>query len=137
MLAIWHPFWYESDRSISEGEVGDFEFFELPPPYVKSEGLPVFWHSGRSAEPYHRVYREHLRILKIRHPELGQIQSIDTDDLDYKVTMTDGRVAMINAEEQPGTVYFLKPSRSEDSGSPFEAPLKVQDWTFYVETEKV
>jgi hypothetical protein len=136
MLIIWHPFWFERDRPISVGEVADFEFFELPPPYAKSDGLPVFSHGGFSTGPSQRVYKQHLRIVSIRHPELGQIHSIDTDGLDYTLKFVDGRVAMLNAEEKPGMLWFV--IRDAKSSDPLpEATLELTDWRFYVETELV
>jgi hypothetical protein len=89
MLARWHPFWYECDRPIRVGEVGEFEFFRTIPPYVKLRDFPVFFHHGWSSDVYQQTSKLRLRILAIDHPELGSIQSIETDGLDY--TLTDER----------------------------------------------
>jgi hypothetical protein len=133
MRAIWHPFWYERDLPINMGQVGDFEFFQSPPPYVKSDGFPVFWHDGWNTEPDKGVYTKHLRILSIRHPELGQVESIETEGLEYTIAMNDGRIAKLEAEEEPGTVYFVKPDGSIDA----ETSWKLNDWRFYVEADEI
>lgn len=129
MLAIWHAYWYERDRPIWVGQIDDFAFYVTPPPFVKSDGPPVFWHYDDHLESY----KQRLRILNIHHPELGQIQAIDTNGLDYTVTMKDGRMAKLEAEEQPGTVYLLKNNDPRD----YDTPWMLNDWRFYVEVEKL
>jgi hypothetical protein len=133
MRAIWYPYWYERDLPIHAGQIGEFEFFDAPPDYVKDDGLPVFWHDGHGPD---RTHKEHLRILSIYHPELGYIESIDTVGLEYTVTMIDGRVLKLEAEEAPGTVYFLKSGEACEDGEPIDTPWMLQDWRFYVEAEK-
>lgn len=72
--------------------------------------------------------------MSIRHPELGQIHSIDTSGLDYILKLVDGRVAMLNAEERPGMFWFVT-CDAKGSDPLCEATLELTDWRFYVETE--
>lgn len=119
--AIWFPFWYESDQSIAVGEVGDFDFFRDPPVGIESEGLPVFYHGNWHEECLHLYNRKRTRIVRIWHPVLGAIRSIDANDLDYTFTMIDGRVLKVEAEESPGLVY--------------SHPTPISDWRIFVEIE--
>jgi hypothetical protein len=121
--AIWFPFWYELDQSISVGEVRAFDFFKTPPERIANEGLPVFYH-GNWDEKCRRLYDTRtVRILGIRHSQLGAIRSIDTNDLDYQFVMEDGGVLQVNAEETPGVVYAVAEP--------------VVDWRVFVELESV
>jgi hypothetical protein len=119
--AIWYPFWYELDQSIAVGEVAELDFFKEPPANVVSDGLRVFYHGDWSERCRQLFDRQTKRVLRIRHPQLGMIQAIDAKGLDYKFTMLDGRVLMVEAEETPGVVYEHR------------APM--DDWRIFVEME--
>jgi len=43
-------------------------------------------------------------IRSITHPELGAIQSIDTNGLDYRISLALGDVVVLDAEEDAGTI---------------------------------
>ena len=47
----------------------------------------------------------YARVLDIEHPELGPLQRIDTDGLDYIFYPIEGAEVVVNAEEEPGAVY--------------------------------
>ena len=117
--AIWFPFWYELDQNIEVGQVNDFDFFEKPPNHLPHDDLPVFHHGGTGR---YRHVTARKRILSIHHPQLGDIRKIDTSGLEYTITMLDGRVLKVEAEETPGLIYEL-------------LPTKIDDWRIYVEME--
>lgn len=121
--AIWYPYWYELDQPIAVSEVADFDFFEEPPSYVAHEGRRVFYHGLWQPQLQLNLERRRMRVLSIRHPELGSIQSINTKGLDYTLIMSDGRVLKVEAEETPGLVY--------------EHQQKIADWRILVELEPV
>ena len=117
--AIWHPFWYELDQSLEVGCVNEFDFFRTPPDDLANEELPIFYCGNWNDK--HLYYSAKKRILKIHHPQIGDIQKIDARGLDYTVTLTDGTIRKVEAEETPGVVYDLhKP---------------VEDWRVFVEME--
>jgi len=121
MEAIWYPFWYECDQAIAVGQVAVFDFFKTPPDYVAHEGKRVFYHGSYGKDHQHLFEAIRLRILSVRHPQLGSIEAIDTKGLDYTFLMEDGRILEVNAEEEPGRV--------------FESPAPVDDWLIYVQAE--
>jgi hypothetical protein len=121
--AIWFPFWYECDQSIRVGQIGDFDFFKDVPEYIAHNGLHVFYHGDWSEKSLHLFDRRRVKILNMRHPELGSIYSINTTGLDYTFTMSDGRSQKVEAEETPGLVY--------------ERNRPIADWRIYVEIEPV
>lgn len=51
------------------------------------------------------AYEVKAEILKIIHPELGEIRGIITIGLDYLIYLSDGTVIIVNAEESPGKIY--------------------------------
>jgi len=118
MKAIWFPYWYALDQSIELGAENEFDFFKVPPDYVVSEGLTVFYHGDWSDRSRSLFERKKIRITAIRHPVLGDIKKIETDGLDYTMHLADGRVLKVEAEETPGVVYGLPP---------------IQDWRIFVE----
>jgi hypothetical protein len=119
--AIWYPIWHECDSPIHAGQVAEFDFFTTPPPYLLSGGKPVLFHLGWHEKEPNPLERKRLRILSLCHPQLGSIQSIETNDLDYTLTMSDNRIFVVNAEEKPGLI---------DDGE-----IQVEDWRIYVEAE--
>jgi hypothetical protein len=121
--AIWSPFWYELDQPLLLGEVASFDFFNTPPEYVRNDGLRVFYHGDWHERRMHLYTTELKRILDIRQPTLGSIQAIQTNGLDYRFTMLDGRTFCVNAEEAPGKVEGHVES--------------IDDWRIFVELESV
>jgi hypothetical protein len=124
---IWQPSWYECDQAIRVGQIAEFDFFKTPPPYVMNEGKRVFYHGryiyqGSYVEDQRYLFETiRLRIVSIRHPQLGSIESIDTEGLDYTFLMMDARIIKVNAEEEPGRIY--------------EYPVPIGDWRIYVQSE--
>jgi len=127
---IWFPFWYEMDQSISAGQVSDFDFFKEPPHYILHEGRRVFYHGDwrKQSKPLYET--EVKRILNIRHPKLGSIQSIDPKGLEYTFTMSDDRILKVEAEETPGVIYEI-----EDGRVFAKLEKQIDDWRVFVELE--
>lgn len=71
MIVKWEPYWYELDQCIV---VGDIDFF-----YLRKDNL--YFANGLNSECYEREVK--AEILKITHPELGDIRGIITIGLDY------------------------------------------------------
>lgn len=115
--ALWMPGWYELDQPIIVGETSRFWFFQNPPsdyPDVESFDF-VFFNQLSSAS---NCQVREARIVGISHPQLGEIQRIDTDGLDYIFCKADGSELIVNAEEDPGTVY--------------DVPVEVENWAINV-----
>ena len=93
MIVKWEPYWYELDQCIV---VGDIDFF-----YLRKDNL--YFANGLNSESYEREVK--AEILKITHPELGDIRGIITIGLDYSIYLSDGTVIIVNAEENPGEIY--------------------------------
>ena len=119
--AIWCPYWYELDQPIAVGEIRDLDFFKTPPDYVKNDGLRVFYHGDWQEKCRSLYVTEKWRITNIEHPVLGRIRQIETDNLDYRFTMSDGQVLLVEAEESPGVVHGW--------------PESMGDWRIFVEME--
>ena len=62
-------------------------------------------------------------IAAIEHRELGALQRIDTDGLDYIFYPVAGDEVVVNAEEAPG--------------SPYDKSLDIGDWTVVVHLEAI
>ena len=93
MIVKWEPYWYELDQCIV---VGDIDFF-----YLRKDNL--YFANGLNSESYEREVK--AEILKMTHPELGDIRGIITIGLDYCIYLSDGTVIIVNAEENPGETY--------------------------------
>ncbi len=117
--AIWYPSWYELDPTLEVGSVDEFHFFRVVPDHLANEDDPIFY--GDLWGDKHLYYSARKRILKIHHPQIGDIQKIYTRGLDYTITLTDGTILKVEAEETPGVVYDL--------------PEPVRDWRVFVEME--
>ena len=116
--ALWTPGWYELDQSLVVGQHQRFWFYTTPPIYsnVDIDVDLVFFNQLSSAAKNQVRY---ARILDIEHPELGPLQRVDTDGLDYIFYPIDGPEFVVNAEEEPGSIY------DNDTFS-------VDDWSVYV-----
>lgn len=93
MIVKWEPDWYELDQCIV---VGDIDFF-----YLRKDNL--YFANGLNPKLYECEVK--AEILKITHPELGNIRGIITIGLDYSIYLGDGTVMIVNAEENPGKIY--------------------------------
>lgn len=69
----WEPYWYELDQSIV---IGDIDLF-----YLTKDNC--YFSYGLSSENYECEVK--AEILKITHPELGDIKGIITIGLDYSI----------------------------------------------------
>ena len=119
--AIWFPHWSMQDQPIAVGQTEPFDFYLQPPPHIISQGLRVFYFLVSDKADATLFERRSLRIISIHHPVLGAIQQIDTGNLDYHLTMPDGRILAVEAEETPGLVYTH--------------PEPIADWRIYVKLE--
>lgn len=95
--------WYELSQSIAVGDSKEFYFFK--------EIEPLTFYCG--ILHLDRAVKNRCKIEEITHSELGRIKSINTEGLDYHITLEAGDEFTINAEEEPGTVYgFHHPPQS-------------------------
>jgi hypothetical protein len=119
--AIWYPFWYEMDIPIEVGQIDYFEFYLNAPEYVDAAGLPVFFNGDWRDTNLFQTFKK--KIISICHTELGNVQKIDTNGLDYTLTLADGTQIKVEAEESPG---FISDDRKP-----------IEDWRFWVNMESV
>ncbi|MBX3416312.1 MAG: hypothetical protein KF851_01815 [Pirellulaceae bacterium] len=102
ILAIWKPGWHRLDQTIEVGQLARFWFF----PRKDSEDLQPrlhFFNTTSSVET--PVEIRSARIVSITHPELGPLSRIEADWLDYTFHGVNGEEFLVNADEEPGTLY--------------------------------
>ena len=117
--AVWYPVWYELDQSLEVGRVDSFGFFRKAPDHISAGGRPVFYFGDWNDKQ--QYYFAKKRVLSIHHHQLGSIHKIDARGLDYTLTLSDGRVLKVEAEETPGLVY----GRHD----------RIEDWHVHVEPD--
>lgn len=100
--AIWKPGWHRLDQSIEVGQLARFWFFPVDHSRDLERRLR-FFNTTSSVETPSEVRL--ARIVAIRHPELGPLSRIDADWLDYTFVGADGQEYLVNADEEPGTLY--------------------------------
>jgi hypothetical protein len=108
MTVKWEADWYELDQCIV---VGDIDLF-----YLTKDNL--YFENGLSSSGKYE-YEVKAEILKITHPQLGEIRGIITIGLDYSIYLSDGTVIIVNAEEHPGEI--------------FNSQYAVSEWSFDVQ----
>ncbi len=113
MILTWTAAWYELDQTII---VGDKNLFYLP----SDENNHSFFNDLYQSNSF---IRKELRIERITHPILGDVQGIVTIGLDYTVYLADGTVLEVNAEENPGQIY--------------DSSIVIDNWTFDVEVTSI
>jgi len=121
--ALWTPGWYELDQTLTLGERQKFWFFQTPPDEcsVIAEDLDfVFYNQLDSTQ---NCIVRYARIAEMHHKELGDLLKVDTDGLDYIFASSNGEEIVVDAEEDPGTIYDSK--------------LKVADWSVLVKLVEV
>ena len=123
--ALWIPGWYELDQPITEGVYDRFWFYENPPIDLPSNDEDyqfdfVFFNQMTSSSNCQVRY---ARIKSIEHSELGPLQRIDTDGLDYIFYPKKGAEFVVNAEEEPGRLY--------------DGDTEIGDWSIYVELDEI
>jgi hypothetical protein len=109
VILTWRPYWYELDQTVI---VGDIDYFYLD----KDEKKFANDYSTSSVDKEVRG-----EIIKITHPELGELLGILTFGLSYKFFFTDGKFIRVDAEEKVGHIEYP----NDD--------IKVNDWVFEVE----
>lgn len=122
MIVKWEPGWYELDQSVV---VGDVDWF-----YLSNDCL-YFADALLSPEKHDCEVR--AEILKITHPELGDIRGIITIGLDYSIYLSDGNTLIVNAEESPGQIYDSQYIVSEWS---FNVQINIIEKTGLTATER-
>jgi hypothetical protein len=101
--ALWAPGWYELDQSLEVGQEGRFWFYQQPPadlPGVEDYDLVFFNHVCSAAPCQVRT----ARVVSIDHSELGSLERIDAQGLDYVFYPANDEAVLVNAEENPGTI---------------------------------
>lgn len=116
--ALWTPGWYELDQSLVVGQRQRFWFFQNPPSDSNRDEPIDFVFFNQMASSANSQVR-YARVLDIVHPELGPLQRVDTDGLDYIFYPVEGMEVVVNAEEDPGSIYD-------------EEDLKITDWSVTV-----
>jgi hypothetical protein len=122
-LATWIPSWYELDAPLRVGDEDDFYFWRNVPTHLCGSEALVFYNSLWRPED---VLVAHGTVVAIVHPELGSIHEVDTRGLDYTITLADGVLLKVDAEENPGLVYEFVNCVYVPS------PRKVTAWRFAV-----
>jgi hypothetical protein len=107
MKIQWKPAWYGLDQTIVAGDKAYF--------YLHSDKT-AFANEGSSLEDV-EVYGE---VVKVLHPELGEVRGIVTGELYYRVYIDKNDFIQIDAEENIGTVDYPE-------------QCKVCEWNFEVE----
>ncbi|MEZ6092664.1 MAG: hypothetical protein R3C03_00275 [Pirellulaceae bacterium] len=118
-LALWKPGWHRLDQSVRPGDSGPFYFFSNSPGKSNANGQAFelqFYNELMSEQK--NMQRLRAKVISITHPDLGPIQSINTDGLDYSIIAANGHEFIVNAEEEPGTTY--------------DEPIAVTRWEFEV-----
>lgn len=122
MIIKWEPGWYELDQTIV---VGDTDWF-----YLTKDNL--YFSNGLLSSGSHDC-EVRAEILKITHPELGDIKGIITIGLDYSIYLSDGKVILVEAEEAPGKIYDSRYVVSEWS---FDVQINIIEKTGLTATEE-
>lgn len=102
--ALWTPGWYELDQPLAVGQSDRFWFYRQAPadlPDVESYELVFFNQLSAVANCQVRT----AQVESIEHPDLGSLARIDTDGLDYVFITAGGDRIVVNAEENPGTIF--------------------------------
>jgi hypothetical protein len=128
--AIWTPGWYELDQSLALNQRQKYWFFQNPPVASTAEASVdesagpirdlVFYNQLDSST---NCCVRYARIVEMYHPQLGPLQRVDTDGLDYIFTPVDGEEIIVNAEEDPGATY--------------DPELSISDWSVLVKLSEV
>ncbi len=115
--ALWTPGWYELDQSLIVGQRQRFWFFAKPPVDDNQPVVDYVFFNQMAASANSQI--RYAKVLDIEHPELGPLQRVDTEGLDYIFYPVDGTEFVVNAEENPGLIYG-------------EEELVIDDWSVIV-----
>ena len=93
--------WYEMDQDLEIGKSGEYTL-------TTDEGS--FFNGILNDKQYSVKF---LTVNEILHPELGKIQKFSTEGLDYHITLENGTILEVNAEEEPGKIrdYPVQPKK--------------------------
>ena len=100
--ALWMPGWYEMDQPLQLHQRSTLWFFQNPPSDLPDVEQYDFVFFNQLSAATNCQVRKAL-IKSITHPELGPIQQIDTQGLDYVIFTASGDAIVVNAEESPGS----------------------------------
>jgi hypothetical protein len=114
--ALWNPGWYETDQSLAVGDRQRFWFFQNTPSAGCDKNVDLVFFNQLDSSANCQV--RFATVLEIHHDVLGQLSRIDADGLDYVFTPVDGPEIIVNAEEDPGTVY--------------DPEIKIDNWSIIV-----
>ena len=126
--ALWIPGWYALDQPLVTGSFERFLFFREVPfeilarPEILSylgdqePNIDLVFYNTLPKQPFFEI--RYGRILRIEHAELGFINQIKTNGLDYVVDPVDAKPISVNAEEMPGLTAEDQP--------------KIDNWTMRV-----
>jgi len=116
-FALWQPRWHRLDQSLSVGLSGRWWFYACAGDTTRTEenravmNLQLFNRTvSEIAIPVVRT----ATVVGIEHPVLGQLSAIATDGLDYVFRSSSGVEYIVNADEQPGTVYDMDEVEIDD-----------------------
>ena len=123
--AIWYPAWHALDQTLVVGLRQRYFFFQSLPKRIasmaSSEQPDLVFFNGLDSATDSQI--RFANIVRIEHPDIGEILRVDTFGLDYIIYPTNGEEIVVDGEEEPGTVL---------SGWD---PIK--DWTMQVEMEQI
>ena len=120
MKALWRPAWYELDESLVVDAQGEYAFCgELSAAVPQTFDLVFHNPLLAKGEPLWR----RVRIVRIRHAVLGDVERVETTGLTYTMTLADGGIVRIEAEETPGRIEYMPPPH----------PTKIDSWDLEVE----
>jgi hypothetical protein len=103
--ALWTPGWYELDQTLVLGERQKYWFFNEPPEECVKPGDDVDLVFYNQLDSSKNCVVRYARIAEMVHPQLGQLLRVDTDGLDYIFFPVEGEEIVVNAEEEPGSIY--------------------------------
>lgn len=102
--AIWTPGWYELDQTLVLGVRQKLKFFEtLPAELTQTEDTSWVFFNGPNATE--NCVTRFAFVDQMLHPVMGELLRIDTDGLDYIFFPVNGHEVVVNAEEEPGSIY--------------------------------
>ena len=115
--ALWSPGWYKLDQSLIVGQRQKFWFFAKPPSDDDQPFVDFMFFNQMTTSANAQI--RYAVVRDIEHAELGPLQRVDTEGLDYIFYPVDGTGYVVNAEEKPGAIYD-------------EKELVINDWSVIV-----
>lgn len=123
--AIWYPAWHALDQTLVVGLRQRYFFFENLPQRIaaldRSEQPDLVFFNGVDSTMDSQI--RFANVVRIDHPDIGEILRVDTFGLDYIIYPINGEEIVVDGEEEPGTVL--------SGWDP------VKDWTMQVTLEQI